>query len=256
MENKWIPKYDMPMIILPSLTDSSGKLSVPDCFSLFMDVAAVHAPMLKCGTEDLAKQGLFWLTVRSKIKIIRRPRMMEEVTVSTWPEEPQETRCNRDYSITKGDETLVLGKTLWAVLNMKTNKLHKVDVLYPEGFQAIDDLAIPEPFTQFDKNFQGEEFATYTVRPTDIDFGGHMNNIAYIRAIAGLFPAKEWQEKKISEMEIHYKTPCFEGDVLTFQIKAAGDTLQLAAFLPNGKVAVYASLSTGDSYDNRQADHE
>ena len=74
MENIWIPKYDMPMIILPSLTDSSGKLSVPDCFSLFMDVAAVHAPMLKCGTEDLAKQGLFWLTVRSKIKIIRRPR--------------------------------------------------------------------------------------------------------------------------------------------------------------------------------------
>ena len=59
MENIWIPKYDMPMIILPSLTDSSGKLSVPDCFSLFMDVAAVHAPMLKCGTEDLAKQGLF-----------------------------------------------------------------------------------------------------------------------------------------------------------------------------------------------------
>ena len=242
MENIWIPKYDMPWTILPSVTDSSGKLSIPDCFSLFMDVAAVHAPMLKCGTEDLAKQGLFWLTVRSKIKIIRRPRMMEEVVLSTWPEEPKETRCNRDYSITKDGEPLVLGKTLWAVLNIKTNRLHKVDVLYPEGFKAVDDLAIPEPFTQFDKDFQGEEFAACTVRSTDIDFGGHMNNIAYIRAIESLFPAKEWQEKKISEMEIHYKRACYEGDVLKFQKKAEGDSLQLAAFLPNGKVAVYASL--------------
>ncbi|MBQ1284945.1 MAG: hypothetical protein IIY19_00700 [Lachnospiraceae bacterium] len=244
MENIWIPKYDMPWTILPSVTDSSGKLSIPDCFSLFMDAAAVHAPMLKCGTEDLAKQGLFWLTVRSKIKIIRRPRMMEEVVLSTWPEEPQETRCNRDYSITKDGEPLVLGKTLWAVLNIKTNRLHKVDVLYPEGFKAVDDLAIPEPFTQFDKDFQGEEFAAYTVRSTDIDFGGHMNNIAYIRAIESLFLAKEWQDMQISEMEIHYKTACYEGDVLTFQKKAAGDSLQLAAFLPNGKVAVYASLKS------------
>ena len=242
MEKEWVKKLDVQSVIYPSLTDSSGKLSIPDCFSVFMDIASIHAPMLECGTEDLARQGLFWLTVRSKIKIFRRPRMMEEVTISTWPEEPEDTRCNRDYSITKGDETLVLGKTLWAVLNMKTNRLHKVNVLYPEGFHAYEELAIPEPFTQFDKQFQGEEFASYTVRPTDIDFGGHMNNIAYIRAIAGLFPAKEWQDKKISEMEIHYKTPCFEGDVLTFQKKMVGDYLHLCAFHPDGKVAVYAAI--------------
>ena len=71
-----------------------------------------------------------------------------------------------------------------------------------------------------------------------------MNNIAYIRAIAGLFPAKEWQDMELSDVEIHYKNACFEGDVLTFQKKAAGDgSLQLAAFLPNGKIAVYASLN-------------
>ena len=218
------PVFEQSRFLGPSVCDASGHLSYPGAFGLFQDMAAAHAEPLGVGFEAMAAKGLFWLTVRSKIKIIRRPRMMEEVTVSTWPEEPQETRCNRDYSITKNGETLVLGKTLWAVLNIKTNRLHKVDVLYPEGFKAVDDLAIPEPFTQFDKDFQGEEFAAYTVRSTDIDFGGHMNNIAYIRAIESLFPAKEWQEKKISEMEIHYKTPCFEGDVLTFQKKAAGDS--------------------------------
>ena len=237
-----IQKYDLETIIYPSHMDSSGRLSIPDCFSLFMDIAAPHAAILGCGTQDLAKKDLFWLTVRSKIRILRRPYMMEPVTVSTWPEEPEETRCVRDYSITQNGKPLVLGKTLWAVLNMKTGKLSRVDELYPEGFEAIPDIAIEEPFTKFDRNFEGETFATYKVRSTDIDFGGHMNNIAYIRALVSLFSAKEWQDLKITEMDIHYKNSCFEGDELIFEKKMEGDPIQLCAKLSDGKPIVYIAM--------------
>lgn len=230
------------MIVYPSHMDSSGRLGIPDCFSLFMDVAAPHAALLGCGTQDLAKKDLFWLTVRSKIKILRRPYLMENITVSTWPEEPEETRCIRDYSITQDGKPLVLGKTLWAVVNLKTGKLAPVDELYPEGFKAIPDIAVEEPFTRFDKDFGGELFASYTVRSTDIDFGGHMNNIAYIRALAGLYPADEWQALNISEMEIHYKSSCFEGDVLEFHKKTVGETTQFCASKADGKPILYASF--------------
>ena len=237
-----IAKYDVPMIVYPSRTDSSAKLSVPDCFSLFMDIAAPHASLLGCGTDDLAKKDLFWITVKSKVKIMRRPYMNEEMVVSTWPRTPEETRCIRDYSITQGDKTLVLGKTLWAVMNMKTGKLSRVDELYPEGFEPFPDIAIEEPFTKFDREFNGEPFASYTVRSTDIDFGGHMNNIAYIRAFSSLFTAKEWQDLKISEMEIAYKSPCFEGNVLEFQKKTVGDYTHFCATLPDGKVVLYIAI--------------
>lgn len=235
-------KYDLPTIVYPSRMDSSGKLSIPDCFALFMDIAAPHAAMLGCGTEDLAKKDLFWLTVKSKIKIFRRPYMMEDIVVSTWPEQPEESRCNRDYSITKGDEILVLGKTLWAVMNMKTGKLNRVDELYEEGFKAIPDITIEEPFINFDRVFTGEPFAEYTVRPTDIDFGGHMNNIAYLRAAAGFFSAKEWQEMNITEMEIQYKAPCFEGDVLKFERKTVGDYMHLCGKREDGRPSVYIAI--------------
>lgn len=238
----WIAKYDEPTIIYPSRMDSSGKISIPDCFSMFMDIAAPHAALLNCGTEDLAKKGLFWLTVRSKIHIVKRPRLMDEVTVSTWPEAPEETRCIRNYSITKNGEPLVLGKTLWAVLNMQTGKLSRVDELYPDDFEACTEVAIPEPFTRFDRDFEGEAIGSYTVRSTDIDFGGHMNNIAYLRAFAGLYTAKEWQALNLSDIEIHYKSPCFEGNTLTFQKKTVGDQTQFAAFLDNGKPAVYIAV--------------
>ena len=238
----WIAKYDEPTIIYPSRMDCSGKLSIPDCFSMFMDIAAPHAALLECGTEHLAKKGLFWLTVRTKIHINRRPRLMEEVTVSTWPEAPEETRCVRNYSITKNGEPLVLGKTLWAVLNMQTGKLNRVDELYPEDFVPCTEVAVPEPFTRFDRNFEGETFGTYTVRSTDIDFGGHMNNVAYLRAFASLYSAKEWQNLNLTDIEIHYKTSAFEGNTLTFQKKQEGDETQVVAFLENGKPAVYIAM--------------
>lgn len=237
-----IVKYDVPSIVYPSRTDASARLSIPDCFSLFMDIAAPHAALLGCGTEDLAKKDLFWITVRSKIKVIRRPHMMEPITISTWPRMPEETRCIRDYSITQDDATLVLGKTLWAVMNMKTGKLHRVDELYPEGFEAIPDIAIEEPFTKFDRDFGGELFASYTVRPTDIDFGGHMNNIAYIRAFSGLFSVKEWNQMNIKEMEVHYKSPCFEGNTLEFYKKTVDDHTHVCAQLPDGKVVLYIAF--------------
>ncbi len=237
-----IAKYEVPITVYPSLADSSARLSVADCFALFMDVAAPHASLLGCGADDLMKKDLFWLTVKSKIRIIRRPYMMENVIVSTWPKMPEETRCVRDYSITKDGKPLVLGKTLWAVMNTKTGRLHKVAELYPEGFQAIEEVAIQEPFIRFDRPFGGEEFATYLVRSTDIDFGGHMNNIAYIRAIESLFSAKEWQKMNITEMEIRYSASCYEGNELTFFKKNVDDTIQLCAHLPDGKVAVEASV--------------
>ncbi|MBR3242874.1 MAG: hypothetical protein IKF90_09270 [Parasporobacterium sp.] len=241
-----ILKYDLPTIVYPSQTDSSGRLGISDCFSLFMDIAAPHAALLDCGTQDLAKKNLFWLTVRSKIKIIRRPYMMENITLSTWPDDPEETRCNRNYSITQNGKPLVLGKTLWAVLNIKTGKLSRVDELYPEGFKAHQEITIPEPFTRFNRSFEGEPFGSYQVRSTDIDFGGHMNNIAYIRALESLFTAKEWQELNVTEAEIHYKSPCFEGNILNFEKKTVDDSVQFCAKLPDGKIVLNAALKTSN----------
>ena len=89
-----------------------------------------------------------------------------------------------------------------------------------------------------------EEFARYTVRSTDIDLGGHMNNVAYVRAIAGAFSCDEWQKMDIRELEIAFRAPCYEGDTLVWQ-KRADDALSLRAALPNGKTIVLARIVSG-----------
>lgn len=210
--------YEREMTILPSMCDATARLGVPNAFALFMDIATEHAEALGIGMNGLMKQGLFWLTVRTRIRFIERPRMTETVTARTWPETPERSRCNRDYALLRGGKRIVEGKTEWMIMNLKTNRLHPVDGVFPEGLELLEDRVIPEPFTHISEDFSGaKSLGTYTVRSTDIDLGGHTNNAAYVRAIAGAFSSKEWQALNPREMEVAFRSPCFEGETLEIQ---------------------------------------
>ena len=237
MENR----YTQEFAVLPSVCDSSARLGIPDTFALFMDLAAIHAEHLEFDTPRLMKQGLFWLTVRTRVRFFRRPKMAERVTLATWPEPPGKLRTDRDYTITRSGELLVAGKTEWTILEMDSGKLHPMAGIFAPGFTFYPGTVWEEPFTRM-KDEPLDEFAHYTVRSTDIDLGGHMNNAAYLRALAGLFSDKDWQGMNIRELEIAFRSPCYEGNTLIWQKRENGNELSLRAALPDGKTIVLARI--------------
>ena len=240
MENRYTQEY----VVLPSVCDSSARLSIPDTFALFMDLAAIHAEILRFDTPTLMKRGLFWLTVRTRLRFHRRPEMAERVMLATWPEQPGKLRTDRDYVVEQNGERLIEGKTEWTILEMESDRLHPMEGIFPPDFTFYPDAVWPEPFTRM-KDEPMEEFARYTVRSTDIDLGGHMNNAAYVRALAGAFSCDEWQKLNIRELEIAFRAPCYEHNTLVWQKRADGDTLSLRAALPDGKTIVLARVVTG-----------
>lgn len=240
MENR----YEQPYIILPSVCDSAARLSVPDTFALFMDLAAIHAEILHFDTPTLMKQGLFWLTVRTRVRFHRRPKMAERVTLVTWPEQPGKLRTDRDYAVEQNGERLIEGKTEWTILEMESGRLHPMAGIFPPDFDFYPGTVWDEPFTRM-KDEPMDEFARYTVRSTDIDLGGHMNNAAYIRALAGAFSCKAWHGMDVRELEIAFRASCYEGDTLIWQKREDGGALSLRAALPYGKTIVLARIVTG-----------
>ena len=236
--------YERDLTILPSMCDATAKLGIPNAFALFMDLATEHAEILGVGMNGLMKQGLFWLTVRTRIRFSDRPAMTEKVRLRTWPEAPERSRCNRDYAILRGDEIIVSGKTEWMIMNLKTNRLHPVDGVFPADMVPLEDRVLPEPFVRLTDDFEGAaHLGRYTVRSTDIDLGGHMNNAAYVRVIAGAFSSAQWQALNVREMEVAFRSPCFEGDTLDIQRRDsdAGTDIRLAR---DGKTIVLARIGT------------
>ena len=229
-------------IILPGVCDAAGKLSIPDAFCAFMDQAAIHAQALGVGLYDLAKRDCFWLTVKTKVLFYRRPKMGEICRLVTWPEAPQHLRCDRSYELRKGEELLIAGKTEWAVLNTKTGALTPIEEIYPTDLTFDRPSALSEPYVRVADRFEPtDKYGEYRVRSTDIDVGGHVNNVAYVRALLGSFSNAELKELNVKKMDVVFRTSCYEGDQLELSRRKteAGLDLRMAK---DGKAAILAHM--------------
>lgn len=220
MENKISWEYK----IAPSMCDTTGLLGIPDAFDLFMDMASVHSDKLGNGVQALLKKNQYWVTTKTLIRFIKRPAMADEVMLLTWPEGLKGLRGSRDYEVrTRGGELLLAGKTEWIILDKNTDSYVNVRAVYPEDFEFCKDLSCPQSYFKIADDFTEEPFASYKVLNLDTDFVGHMHNVAYIRAFANCFSSKEWREMDIKELEIHFRRPCFEGDIIDFSRRPGPD---------------------------------
>lgn len=235
-------KFTKSITIQASDSDYASILSYPDIFALSMDIATEHSEHLKYDGRTLAPKGLFWVTTKYRVHIYRRPKQGECVDLTTWPEKPNRIRGIRNYRFTKNDETLIEIISEWAVLDRNNNRLYMIDQLYDPSFVFCEEKQLTDGFHRFTSEFGKEPFAEYTVRSIDIDFEGHMNNVAYLRALFGLFTRDELEKMSPTEVEVYFKTSCFEGDRLLWKKHETKEGLELCACLDEGKDIFYARL--------------
>lgn len=214
------PIFEQIILIPPSACDYSGKLGYAGAFAVLMDLATEHAEHLGIGLAAMKAKNRFWVTVRTKIIFHERPAVSEAVRLITWPEKPGAVRCNRSYEIRRGDKLLIAGRTEWAVMNTEANAIAPAADLFPADLDYVSGSSVSEPFVRIPARFDGTEpFASYTVRSTDIDLGGHMNNAAYPRALFGAFSAKELEAMQARSIDLIFRAPCYEGEKLDFYKK-------------------------------------
>ena len=232
------------LTVFASHCDSTSRLSVPGAFDLCMDLAGEHAEALGNGIGSMMERGLFWVAVKTKLRFFRRPALLERVTAVTWPEPPGRMRGNRDYVLSAGGETLMAGKTEWTILDTANGGLRSPrEGIYGPGMVFCAETCCPEPFHRFRDGFDAPPFAAYTVRSTDIDMGGHMNNVAYVRMLCGLFSVAEWNAMDPKEVEVHYRAQAHEGDTLLLQKRAAEDgAIELRAAPEDGATVLLARI--------------
>lgn len=209
--------FERAFLVPPSACDFDGRLSYPGAFSVFMDLATEHAERLGVGLAAMQAKDRFWLTVKTRIVFHDRPRISESVQLLTWPEKPGPLRFNRSYELRRDGALLLAGRTEWAVMNTATGALARSTDVLPEGLVYERASALDSGYARVPERFEGlEPFAEYRVRATDIDVGGHMNNAAYPRALFAAFSSAELRGREIRCVDLIFRAPCFEGDLLSF----------------------------------------
>ena len=236
-------KYTTDIRILPSQVDFESRLGYYETFRLFMDIANEHAQILGVGQDSLMEKGLFWLTVKTRFRFLRRPLMGQKVQAQTWPVKPYSLRTDRCYRLCDSDGVLVEGRTEWAVMDMKAMKLANVSTIFPPELVFNEEEFGVTDFPRIG-TLDGSSTVrgTYRVTSSDIDMGRHMNNTAYVRALMGFLSIDELEKMDIREISVIFKASAHENDVLTMLERRDGNMTDCALVLPDGKPSVLAQI--------------
>ena len=239
-------RFEKETVIPLSLCDISGRLSVHNVFGMFMDLAAEHAEIIGLGADRMAERNMFWLTFRTKIRVSHLPKMMTSVTGCTWPETPGRVRCNRHYTLKCAEQICAEGVTEWAIIDTNNGKLCKASDIYIDGTVFSDKKTDVEPFEKIPDDFSGADvIGTYRISSSDIDLGRHMNNAAYVRALLGAISCTELETLNITDAEVVFKHPCYEGDLLSICRRSFDGGFDMAMLLPDGTAAAVARFTVG-----------
>lgn len=184
----------------------NGNMKLQALMDCLQDIAAEHAEMLGCGMEDLIRRNKIWVLSRLKIRILRFPRLKDELDLLTYPSGHDRLSAFRQYRISCGGEELVQGSSAWVMLDGDTYRPVPMDRAFEDPLPGNEEKK--RYFEKFDKfpPFEGKELNSFRVGAGDIDLNKHLNNAVYARYIEDALEALEpGSSTGISELQINFQ---------------------------------------------------
>lgn len=221
--------------------DCFDKLMPHAVLDLFQDVAGKHADLIGVGFNDLIKNNLIWVLVRTKYIVLKNPPLYAKVKATTWPKPKGRIDFDREYIIEdeKGD-LLIKGISKWVVVNAKTRRISLTkdvnyscdishDANFNGNFEKLEDFFI-------DGCQENEATTTFS----DLDHNGHVNNINYARFIINSINLSKADE--IQSFEINYIKELPANTKIKIYSKKCGKVIDVKGIINNVDVSFIAKI--------------
>ena len=184
----------------------NGNMKLQLLMDCLQDIAAEHAEMLGCGMEDLMTSRRIWVLSRLRIRILRFPRLKDELELLTYPSGHDRLSAFRQYCISCGGEALVQGSSAWVMLDGDTYRPIAMEKVFEKPLPGKEEK--PRYFEKFDKfpAFEGKELCSFLVGAGDIDLNKHLNNAVYARYIENTLESLEkGSSQRLRELQINFQ---------------------------------------------------
>ena len=195
--------------------DRSDRLTLSAIFQFFQEAAISHAENLGVGREEMASTGQLWILSRMSVKITRRPKYRESITVRSWPRGGEKLFALRDYDIRDAaDIPVVQARSGWIVLDVeKRRPLRPQSVMSAlpqnEGLDAMTSSPVGLS-ARDDLHNTWERKTLYT----DLDYNGHVNNVRYIQWIEDALDPEILESADQMRLDINYLNEVMLGEVI------------------------------------------
>jgi len=218
------PIFEKKFHIPATAVDCFDRLKPSQILDYLQDVAGDHCMLLGTDRQALTSRNLFWAVLRHRVQVTRLPRAGEDITLQTWPMPTTRTAFPRaTAAFDFGGNLLFRCVSLWVLMDTEKRAMvlpgsSGVEV---DGIARGDELAVPgsmalKPLGQADRR---------TVRFTDLDWNGHMNNCRYLDWVADTLPGSFHESHSIKEFSVSYLSEAREGDGVILHCELTEDGL-------------------------------
>lgn len=182
-----------------------------------------HSIFLNYGHQKLADAGVFFILLRQRAEVIKYPGTADVLRCETWAGEIQRTMFPRFYRFYDGEGMLcATSSTVWALFSVEERKIIRPQdigvVLPPPPYENL-----PEPgklrFTE-----APDLVKRHTVRYSDLDYNGHVNNTRYVDWCCDLFPIERFAEHSFRSIQVNYVREMRQGGEMRLEMRDMGDS--------------------------------
>lgn len=200
--------------VTDNATDRFDRIRPSMLLFFVQDAATSHCVGLGMDWDSMAAKGMFWAVTRTKVEILRLPMHGETVTVETWPMATTRVAYPRATAIYDANgELLARTVSLWVLMDLekRTMILPGKSNLEFTGADLGTELKPPAGLP----SINGEAVSARTVRYSDLDINGHLNNCRYLDWVDDLMDSDFHRAHILREMVICYIAEAREGQELT-----------------------------------------
>lgn len=187
--------------------NQNKELSNTGLLSYLEDIASMHSEMVGFGISNMEEVKRTWILLSWKIKIIKRPKFNDIITVKTWSRMIEKFYAFRDFCIYNSNgELICIATSKWIFIDTEKGKIVKVTNDVSEKYEQEDisvfeqkDLSkIEEPQSYINK-------IDYKITKNMIDINNHLHNIYYLDIAKEILPEEVGLYYEANEFEVMYK---------------------------------------------------
>ena len=207
------PIFEKEYTLTDMQTDAFGRAKPSALLSFAQDIAGEHAASLSDNWEQLQEKRLFWAVTRHYLEVFSLPKVGQTIRLKTWPMVTTRVaypRAVEGYSV--DGEKLFRMVSLWVLMDTEKRSL----VLPGRGGLTIHgcnrgcEAPIPGSLTPG----QYENSTAVTVRYSELDRNGHMNNTRYLDWLMDLLPSNFHGSHEIKDFTLCYMNEALETQTL------------------------------------------
>ena len=222
------PLFVKDFQVSPVAVDRYGRLKASQLLAYLQEIAGDHSAVLGTDQKHLTERNLFWAVIRHRVQITRLPGTGEKLRLETWPMPTTRTAYPRSAIAydAQGNECF-RSISLWILMDRNTRAMILPGKSGVEVNGLLRGCELQPPSSMIPREMG--ECDRRTVRYTDLDLNGHMNNCRYLDWVADLLPSTFHECHEIKgftlcymseireqeELDLHWELS--EGPVLTVE---------------------------------------